>query len=309
MRKAVSILMVVLLLLVLGEFLLQMSFGFTDAVLVQEDSQIEYMAKPNQELHRFGNDIRYNEYSMRSDSPIKGGIKILGLGDSVLNGGNMIDQKELATSLLSKELSRKNGKAIQVLNISYKSWGPDNALAYLNKFGHFDAELIFLVISSHDAHDIMNFEKIVGKDVNYPAEQYPLAYFELVDRYLVPKFQRQFSTKNDIHFKKDRKKVNPGLEGLIKYADNNNITIFLYLHPELKELRKGHYHNSGQLIIDFAAKNRVFIKEGILGAREQHYRDNIHLNSKGQYYLYQELSPIVEDFLKDSEVKKSHLLF
>lgn len=35
-------------------------------------------------------------------------------------GGNMIDQKELATSLLLKELFSKNGEDTQVLNISDK---------------------------------------------------------------------------------------------------------------------------------------------------------------------------------------------
>src|SRR5690606_12909675 len=92
----------------------------------------------------------------------------------------------LTTFLLEKNLRINFDQNIQVLNISAPSWGPDNVMAYLKKFGDFDAEILFLVTSSHDVYDTMEFIPIVGINKNYPEKQYSLAYIEGVDRYLIP---------------------------------------------------------------------------------------------------------------------------
>jgi hypothetical protein len=49
---------------------------------------------------------------------------ILVLGDSVVNGLSLIDQSEIATSLLSVRLAARGDRAIVVGNISAGSWGP-----------------------------------------------------------------------------------------------------------------------------------------------------------------------------------------
>ena len=145
-------------------------------VLFQEDNAIEYIPAPNQHSVRFGNKIAYNEYSMRS-LPIDADDRciVLGFGDSVLNGGTLTDQDSIATTIVEKQLQRTN-ESIRFLNISAGSWGPDNCAAYLNKFGSFNAKMIILFVSSHDAYDNMTFEKTVGVHKSYPKEQYHLAF-------------------------------------------------------------------------------------------------------------------------------------
>lgn len=59
---------------------------------------------------------------------------VLGLGDSVINGGVLTDQDSLATTRLSELLSKLIRKKVQVLNVSAGSWGPDNCEAYLNRY-------------------------------------------------------------------------------------------------------------------------------------------------------------------------------
>src|ERR1700745_1532732 len=96
---------VTVLLLLVAELVLRFCYGFCDAVLMKEDLAFEYIAQPNQDRHRFGKHLKYNEYSMRSDSVKESSIKILGFGDSVINGGTLTDQDSLATTKLSKSLS------------------------------------------------------------------------------------------------------------------------------------------------------------------------------------------------------------
>lgn len=134
--------------------------------LYAASDKYEYMALPNQSGVRLGNRYYYNAFSMRSDEVNPNVKHILGLGDSVIYGGVQTDQDSLATSLFSAETG------MQMLNISAGSWGPDNCAAYLKEKGMFKAKGIFLLVSSHDAHDNMDFTPVVGVHPSYPDKQY-----------------------------------------------------------------------------------------------------------------------------------------
>ena len=170
-----KIIILVLVLCCFLELFLRSYFGFCDTVLMQQSSKYEYIAKPNQERFRFRSEINYNSLSMRSDEINSDAVIILGFGDSVLNGGVLTSNEDLATTQLSKSLTKKMNKPVQFLNISAGSWGPDNCFAYLLEKGNFNAKGIYLFVSSHDAYDTMNFEKIIDKSVSFPSKQYKIA--------------------------------------------------------------------------------------------------------------------------------------
>lgn len=155
-----------------------------------ESKNYEYIAAPNQNRFRFRSHLYYNSYSQRSEEPDSTKTIILGLGDSVLYGGTMIDQDSLATSIFNKNTG------LQMLNISAGSWGPDNCAAYIKEKGLFNAKALYLVVSSHDAYDNMDFTPVVGKHPNYPNKQYLLATWELLDRYIFPRIIYNFNKTN-----------------------------------------------------------------------------------------------------------------
>lgn len=185
----------ILVCVILCKALLRVKWGFCDTVLMRASDKYEYIVVPNQNRMRFGNHISYNSLSMRSPEVKKGNIKILGLGDSVINGGVLTDQDSLATTILSNQLSNALSQDVEVLNISAGSWGPDNCNAYLEENGCFDAMAMLLVVSSHDAHDNMDFKPIVGVSPSFPKEQYSLAIVELFDRYLLPRIRNILKKK------------------------------------------------------------------------------------------------------------------
>jgi hypothetical protein len=261
---------------------------------MQESNKFEYIAQPNQNRFRFRKHVRYNEYSMRSDSiNSTDKLKILGFGDSVINGGVQTEQDSLATSIIEKKLI--NGKKYRCLNISAGSWGPDNCFAYLQSYGNFDACLIFLVVSSHDAYDNMNFQKTVDAYPSFPSQQNKLAIYELINRYLIPRLLKKKKKEDNPIVKGNI--FNTGFRSFYTYTQANNIPFFIYLHPDRKEVREGKYDEQGEKIIQFCKEHDILLIKGIEYEDISGFRDNIHLNERGQRVLANVLLPEIEQLL------------
>lgn len=200
--------------------------------LYAASSEWEYMTVPEQSGKRLGNQFYFNRYGMRCQEVDSTKKHVLGLGDSVINGGVQTDQNSLATSLFSAETGT------QMLNVSAGSWGPDNCAAFLCHYGLFNAKGMFLLVSSHDAHDNMDFVPVVGVQESYPDKQYCCAIVEVVCRYIYPRYM------------------------------------------------SGKYNEQGQEIIAWCLKNGVkLIKDIDSGFTLDDYRDDIHINAKGQRKL------------------------
>lgn len=172
------------------EVALRLLFGLGNPVLSQADTYTGYRFQPNQTLVRFGKKIEYNQYSQRSE-PInrqkpQGTLRILMVGDSVLNGGNPIDQKQIITEQLEAKL-KASGKPTEVLNASAGSWGIGNHLGYLKEFGTFDSDAVILQIGTHDLTQPTSTSERVGKDPNYPNHPPLLAIQEAFIRYIAPR--------------------------------------------------------------------------------------------------------------------------
>lgn len=293
-KKRKVYIIVSLCLIVFVELILRYVFGFCDAVLYQPSPAYEYIAQPNQHRYRFFSHIDYNSYSQRSDEPDSTKTIVLGLGDSVIFGGTMLDQDSIATTLFSKETG------MQMLNISSGSWGPDNCAAYLKEKGTFGAKAMVLVCSSHDAFDVMSHIPVVGIYPNYPDEQYKLAIWEVIDRYLMPRIKVYFSgkqlldpdaqvvekVKSDEGVAKKALNFDPGFDQLLQISEEKHIPFFIYLHPEVSEVMSRKYKEGGLMIMEWAKTHHVELIDGLNeGVTVDMYRDVIHLNEKGQRNL------------------------
>lgn len=284
------------------EIILRYVFGFCDAVLYQSSPAYEYIAQPNQHRYRFFSHIDYNSYSQRSDEPDSTKTIVLGLGDSVVFGGTMLDQDSVATTLFSKETG------MQMLNISSGSWGPDNCAAYLKEKGTFGAKAMVLVCSSHDAFDIMSHVPVVGIYPNYPDKQYKLAIWEVIDRYLMPRIKVYFrgkqlldpdaqvveKVKSDVGVAKKALNFDPGFDQLLQISEEKHIPFFIYLHPEVGEVMSRKYKEGGLMIMEWAKTHHVKLIDGLNeGVTVDMYRDVIHLNEKGQRNLANSLKKMI----------------
>lgn len=306
-KKNILIILIALFsILVSVEMFLRLYFGFCDTVLMKEDTNYEYIAAPNQNVFRFRNHIIYNNQSMRSPAVDTSNTVLLGFGDSVINGGVLTDQDSIATTILSNLLSSYYHKKVQFLNISAGSWGPDNCFAYLQKNGKYNTQNIYLIVSSHDAYDNMNFEKIVGLNESFPNQQYKIAIWELLDRYVIPRLYSNYNQKNiteknlGINKKNSLSKFNSGFQMFANYCNLNKLNLIIYIHAEKDELKKGMYNIQGKEIIDFANNNNITILRDLnYGLNDSHFRDYIHLNSKGQKLM----ATIILNYIKKKKLK------
>src|SRR4051794_21912292 len=176
-----------IVLLVIAELGLRF-YGFGDPPLTMVDADMEYRFQPSKTYHRFRRLIHYNAYSQRADdfpahksSPDE--LRVMVIGDSIINGGSRVDQSQICTSVLQQRLRDALHRPVVVGNASAPSWGPPNELAYVRKFGLFDADVVVLVFNSEDDVDAMTFEPIVGVNEDYPDHRPILALWEAAYRY------------------------------------------------------------------------------------------------------------------------------
>ena len=284
---------------VIAEFTLRSVWGFCDSVLMMEHPRYEYIPQPNQDRFRFRNHIRYNSFSMRSPEPDSTADIVLGFGDSVINGSVLVDQDSVVTNILSTELSEETGRNIQVLNISAGSWGPDNCFEYLKEKGDFGAKVMFLVASSHDATDNINFKKVVDQEKGYESEQYSLALWELVDRYLIPRMKS--SVRGARPIKKDGKTFNTGFRDLNDYCKQKGIPFFIYMNPDSIEMRLKEFNYLGRQIIDFCEKEQIPVIYSFEADVKTVYRDILHLKEKGHRRMADEIKNVLYPMLAGNQ--------
>lgn len=170
--------------LVLAEVGLRLK-GFGDPPLHQLDPKIEYYAKQGS-YRRHGNFVQVNAFGMRGNEvrPRQNQLRVLLVGDSIVFGTYRVGQDELISTALEPELARLSGRDVEVLNLACSSWGPENQLAYLERFGTFDADAVVWVLSSHDAYDV----PVPGFAELLPREPRALALREVYELYR----QKQF---------------------------------------------------------------------------------------------------------------------
>jgi lysophospholipase L1-like esterase len=292
-----------------GEIICRWILGLGNPPLSIRHPIIEYMFKPNQDVYRFGNRFITNEYGMRSEkfplSKENNEVRILVFGDSVINGGNLTDQKDLATEIIRAELSNKTGKKITVGNISAGSWGPGNWLAYAKQYGFFDADFIILVTNSEDYGDNPTF---VPLDANtHPTLQPISALIEGIERYLpryLPKYQNKNSIPQDLK-QLEKQKIESERKGIddltqfLKLAKETRKPILVIQYPKKTEIldgfEKGYFEIKDVCerlsVRSISLKTRL--KESI-DRNNNPYSDEIHPNTIGQAIIARE---ILDNFL------------
>jgi hypothetical protein len=185
---------IVVLLALAGELLLRFVWGIGDPLLSVADPDIGYVFAPSQEIQRFGNSVRINSFSQRAEDPLspkpEDSIRILLIGDSIAFGGTLTDQSDTVSALLDDMLRGITAQNSQTLNASAGSWGIQNALAYVERHGTFEADEAVLLINTGDLCQRKATGDVVGTHPAFPSQKPVSAYEEVVFRYLSPMVSR-----------------------------------------------------------------------------------------------------------------------
>nr|WP_174764043.1 SGNH/GDSL hydrolase family protein [Anabaena sp. UHCC 0253] len=286
-------------------------FGFGNPLIYIKDEQIGYLLAPNQRTKRFGNRIEINQYSMRSPTipkiPSPSTLRILLLGDSIANGGWWTDQEKTISSLLMNSLGfTSHTQQVEVLNASANSWSPRNELAYLQKFGTFNAKVVVLLINTDDLFGTAPTSLPVGRDRNYPDHKPPLAIIEVLQRYAIkqkpiPEIQALNNEPGD--------RVGIVLEAIANIktlTQNNNCQLIVAMTPLLREIgesgSRDYEVQARQRLSDFLKVNKITYID-FLPIFQAHsnpkglYQDHIHVNSLGNKLVSQEIEKALVEIL------------
>jgi hypothetical protein len=295
--------MILLIGVLVAELAARWLLGLGNPPITQTHPTIEYLFAPNQDIRRFGNRFQTNSYSMRSPEFPKTRrdpreLRVLVLGDSIINGGVLTDQSKLATELLRPDLEERLGRPVVVANISAGSWGPPNLLAYVKEFGTFDADIAVLVLSSHDAADVPTFAPL---DENaFPQKKPPFALWEAATRYL-PRYLPGAGAPpppSDNAPKKGDDALT-ALASLIDLLQTNGVRVAVLLHETRSELESG--ADPGQAAIkQICSMARIVplylgpaFKQSIDRGEDPYRDDGLHPNDIGQRLIYEELRQAV----------------
>lgn len=258
-------------------------------------STIEYMFKPEQDIYRFGNHIVINQYGMRTKPfavhKVDGEFRLMFFGDSVLNGGNLTDHTALATTIVQEKLGEIYPKVV-VGNISAGSWGPGNWLAYAKEYGFFDANVVALIISSHDYADNPSFQPL-NKNT-HPTERPVSALVEGITRYL-PRYLPQFVNEPVVEAKTVNEQAAmmglKDLEAFLVLAKHNSPNVLVFQHWEKNEIDKGVAKPGNEqirVLCESMGINPIslepYFRQSIANGSNP-YRDNIHPNQMGQQLI------------------------
>lgn len=309
--------------MIAGEMFARFYLGLGDPPLSIVDEQLEYRFKPGV-YHRFGKTISYNIFSMRSGpvTPQKldaNSLRVLVLGDSVINGGALTDDRDLATTRLQRDLSHSLKRPVFVGNISAGSWGPPNQFAYLKKFGWFDADAIVLVLSSHDGADAQEYVSLVGS-ASFPDTAPSFALVELISRYsgLGKWFAVAPSDALDVPGGATSESLIPARQAqcraailaILNESKTRGVPAYVALHTTRDEIAGTPDSNreiilqaakdAGVLVIDMSGAFADSLKTG-----KDPYRpgDNVHPNEIGQQLIADALKPILLKSLQASVEK------
>ncbi|MCU0550968.1 MAG: GDSL-type esterase/lipase family protein [Leptolyngbya sp. Prado105] len=288
--------------LILLEIALRLFFGFGDPLLYIADPEIGYLLAPNQSVKRFGNRIEINEFSMRSPklAPKTKARRVLMLGDSIINGGWWTDQKDVISAMIERSWDRDYPG--EILNASANSWSPRNELAYLQRFGTFNSDVIVLVINTDDLFGTKPTSLGVGRDRSYPDRKPISAIQEVIERYLLPAPPMPEALKKIQAEGGDR--VGIILEAIRQIKDiatRNNAKLVLAITPLLRELVP-----PGSRDYEIVARNRLsdmtrsenieyidFLSVFEVAAKSTSpatlYRDHIHLSESGNRLVSESL--------------------
>jgi hypothetical protein len=280
---------------------------------------MEYLLEPSKTYYRFHKRFSVNQYGMRSDDfpPQKSDaneLRVLVIGDSVIYGGVRIDQADIDTEILKRSLQKQFGRPVVVGNASAKSWGPPNELAYLQRFGTLQADVVILELSSHDYADAPTFAPVVGIAAAYPDKKPLLALTDLLETYLLPRYLHIGDTAEGVDrtlpdapaTPKDIAECREAEREFFRFVRSHNAKVALIQHLSRPEVggayQVGYYANQAVAkeesvpFVDDDVELRNSLQQG---QDPFNSGDPLHLNTVGQRILADSLHGAVDLALKE----------
>jgi len=269
--------------------------GFGEPPVALLDNRIGFYLAPNRSYTRFGHDIRVNRYGMRSDdvdlAALDRRFVFSVLGDSVVYG-NLLDQADTPPAQLQKLLNGKGRDRKSIVNsIAASSWGPENLLAFYQRFGPLPGNTAWIVQNTGDMEDVID----PAGDVPFRTFAPCGALHDLALSTLRGATLRVLPPKAGTKHEERRRRADAALHALITVLKEDYARVVLVFHAARDEAISG--RSNGLAHFEEVAKEHAigFTSTMDLYARAYkssvapHY-DDVHLNKDGARLLAEMLA-------------------
>lgn len=288
------------------EITLRLIWGFGNPLIYIKDEEIGYLLAPNQTVKRNGNLIKINSFSMRSDElkeKKENDLRIMLLGDSIVNGGWWTDQNKTISSLLETSFITQKFffNTVEVLNVSANSWGARNELAYLYKYGIFNSDILVLVLNTDDLFGFKPSSEKVGKTANY-FEYKPLLALQELYRKIYEKF---LSPHHDVVEQGDIVQFNlDAIQNIKDFTINNNCELFLVLTPLKRETvfpySKEYEIKAKARLEDLVIQENIKYLDFLTLLKDHKnldnlYHDHIHFKTEGNQFIAEKILTMIQE--------------
>jgi hypothetical protein len=233
-----------------------------------------------------------NHFSQRSAniSAATGGVeRVLFLGDSVTYGTTHVDQSEIFTFLVARDLPNIVKHPVEVLNASTGAWAVSNEVGYLQSRGTFGADVVIFVLNTGDLIQPFNPGSF-GAQTGYPIEAPFCATSELFSRYLIPRLSHQFhdagSTPEESEPRTDVKNILASLDIASAFCNKQHAKMAVVYSPcaGRRWLADPYPESLNKLSIWAHGAGVAMVNLGPLYAKSSPadvYFDGTHLRSRG----------------------------
>ena len=294
--------------LIILEITLRIFLGFGNPPLFEADEDVGYYYKANQDIKRYGNRMNINDYHQRSEKLLKNpSYRILLVGDSVANGGALINQKDTISEILENMLNKNLHTKGEVLNASTPSWGIQNEYAYLKTFGIFDADIVILQINTDDLVQQKSTQNSLNM-IAYPTKKPMSAIAELVTKAKARYGSYQKTTIENRDSQTVFNRNVQALEKIIKIVKKEKKELIVLIVPKKIEVKTGRQQERMKEFIKVLNRNRIKhidILNSKLEIKPEYFRDKTHLNQSGNHWLakvlYDDLFLTIEEIVKEKK--------
>jgi len=299
-RFVFRVMITLILLACLVETALRFGLGLGNPVLITPDSACSYILKPDQDVRRFFARTHTNHYGMRSDEIPSmhqaAVLRLMFVGDSITYGTSRVDQDQLFTELMHRDLPAIVHRPVEVLNASAGAWAPDNELSYIRSRGIFQSDIVLLVLNDGDLTQPRNTIAAVGDDS--PQKRPATAIGELFTRYIKPRIghflgrgdagDRIVANRDDV--------IRGNLEDLdrfdelVKSQGSRLIMVYIPFRRDIPALS----HFSALTLTAWCGAHHVRMfdltsAETPYSAKEITLDNGVHLNARGHSVIAQQL--------------------
>jgi len=280
MKKLLNyrVLSLAILSLLLVEIGLRLTLGLGTPGLFNYHFSYAYNLKENQNIRRNFSSFSTNRHGLRSPNIRTDRKSILKIGDSVINGGERLGNDELSSNILNDQVQNMGW---QVQNVSCGSWGPENQKKFLELNPEIQGEVALLYLSSHDLYDTIGTYSPVGWTVDYPNQNPPFAIWELLESFV---FNTVWFPGEKLRIEEDNQ-GKTALVDYLQYIKTNFKSYYVFIHPTVNELEAGEMNWKGKKLEEQILAQEMPYELNLKKMEASMYRDDIHLNEKGQEFL------------------------